>query len=99
MGFDLFLFGVSWANPSLGVGYPLRVEGSFVRKGWKLVWKVGPLFIFWTVWRARIFRDEVLSIQKLKFFFFVNLLWSKINLFIECGPTTLCQFIDWVGVN
>ena len=48
----------------------------------------GPLCIFWSVWKARndfIFRDDVLSIQKLKFSF-VNLLWSEANLFIEDGP-------------
>ena len=33
------------------------------------MWTAGPLCIFWTVWNARngiVFRDEVLSIQKLK---------------------------------
>ena len=34
---------------------------------------------------AFVFRDEVLSIQKLKFSF-VNLLWSETSLFIEDGP-------------
>ena len=54
-----------------------------VRKGWRLVWKAGSLYIFWLVWKARngiVFRDEVLSMQKLKFSF-VNLLWSKTNYF------------------
>ena len=72
-----------------------------VRKGWRLVWKVGPLCIFWSVWKARngiVFRDEALSIQKLMFSF-VNLLWSETNLFLEDGPTTLVRFIDWMGVN
>ena len=47
-----------------------------VRKGWRLVWKAGPLYIFWSVWKARngiVLRDKALSIQKLKFSF-VNLL-------------------------
>ena len=68
------------------------------RKGWKLVWKAGPLCIFWMIWKARngvVFRNEVLSIQKLKFSV-VNLLWSETDLFIENGRC-LCQFIDWAG--
>ena len=44
-----------------------------------------------------MFRDKLLSIQKLKFYF-VNLLWSETNLFIEDGPTTLVHFINWMGV-
>ena len=66
-----------------------------------IVWKVGPLRIFWMVRKARnsiVFRDDILSIQRLKFCF-VNLLWSETKLSIEGGPTTLVQFIDWVGSN
>ena len=72
-----------------------------VRKRWRLVWKAGPLCIFWLVWKARnsiVFKDETLSIQKLKFSF-VNLLWSDTKLFLKDGPTTLVHFIDWMGVN
>ena len=56
--------------------------------------------IFWLVWKARngfVFRDYVLSIQKLKFSF-VNLLWSETKL-LEDDPKTLVQFFDWVGVS
>ena len=65
-----------------------------VIKKWRSVWKVGPLCIFWAVWKARhdiVFKNEVLSIQKLKFSF-VNLLWSETNLFLEDGPMTLVHF-------
>ena len=47
------------------------------------------------MWKARndvVFRDEVLSIPKLKFSF-INILWSETKLFIEDGSTTLVQFI------
>ena len=67
-----------------------------VRNGWRLVWKAGPLCIFWSVWKARngiVFRDEALSIQKFKFYF-VNLLWLETYLFLEDGPMTLVHFID-----
>ena len=40
---------------------------------------VGPLCILWSVWKARndiVFRDEVLSIQRLKSSF-VHLFWSE----------------------
>ena len=53
------------------------------------------------VWKAKnsiVFRDEALSIQKLKFSL-VNLFWSKTKLFLDDGPTTLVHFIDWMGVN
>ena len=51
------------------------------------MWKASPLCIFWLVWKARndVFRDDVLSIQKLKFSF-VNLLLSETNLIMEDGP-------------
>ena len=74
-------------------------DGSFVGKKKKEVWKTGPLCIFWTVWKTRnkiAFKDDVLSVQRLKssFIFF---LWSKTKLFIKDGPSTLVGFIDWVG--
>ena len=57
---------------------------------------MGPLCIFWVVWKARnaiVFRDEALSIQKLKFSF-VILLWSETKLVLSDGPTTLVHLID-----
>ena len=84
------LFGIPWVNP-------LSVWDTLL--GW---WGSAIIFcIFWLVWKARNnigFRDDVLSIQKLKFSF-INLLWSETNLFIEDGPQTLVQFFDWVSVT
>ena len=40
-----------------------------------------------------MFKDDFLSIQKLKYLFFFLLL-SKTKLFIENGPLTLVGFID-----
>ena len=42
------------------------------------------------------FRNELLSIQKLKTSF-VFLLWSKAKLFIVNGRSTFVEFIDWVS--
>ena len=73
--------------------------GFFMGKKRKTVWRVGPLCIFWTVWKTsnRIaFENEVLSIQRLKTSF-LNSLWSETNLFIKDDPSTFVEFIDWVG--
>ena len=45
-----------------------------------------------------VFRDEVLSIQRLKsLFLFVHLFWSDTKVFFVDGPTILIHFIDWMG--
>ena len=65
----------------------------------KVVWKVGPLCLFWLIWKTRnkiAFEDSVLSIQRLKASF-VYLLWLETKLFIKYGHLTLIDFIDWVG--
>ena len=74
-------------------------RGSFVGKNRKAVWQVGPLCLFWVIWKARhkiVLEDSVLSIQMLKASF-VYLLWSETKLWIKGGPSTLIDFIDWVG--
>ena len=43
-----------------------------------------------------VFRDEVLSMQRLKSFF-VSLFWSETKVFFADGLMTLVHFIDWVG--
>ena len=71
----------------------------FVEKRCKIVWKVSPLCVFWTVWKIRnriAFEDEVLSIQRLKTYF-LNSLCSETKLFIKDAPLTFLEFIDWVG--
>ena len=66
------LFGVSWVLSSSIRETLLSWHGSFVGKKCKKVWRVAPLHIFWTVWKARNrlkFKDDVLSIQRLKYSF------------------------------
>ena len=58
-------FGVPWVLPSSVRKTLLSWHGSFVGKKHKKVWRVAPLYIFWTVWKARnklAFKDNVLLI-------------------------------------
>ena len=60
------LFGVSWVLPASVRDSLLGWKGSLLAKDRRKVWKAGPLYIFWSVWKARngiVFRDEVLPIQ------------------------------------
>ncbi|KAJ9675675.1 hypothetical protein PVL29_024544 [Vitis rotundifolia] len=81
------LVGVSWVMPSSVRETLLSWHGSFVGKKRRKVWKAAPLRIFWTVWKARnklAFKDNELSIQRLKYSFILSL-WSEAKLFIvEC---------------
>ena len=95
------LFGVSWVLPSSIRETLLSWHGSFVGKKRKKACRAAPLFIFWTVWKARnrlAFKDDVLSIQRLKYSFVLSL-WSKAKLFIVECPLTIVNFIDWLGSN
>ena len=50
----------------------LNWHDSFVGKKCKKVWRAAPLHIFWTIWKARnrlAFKDDMLSIQQLKYSF------------------------------
>ena len=63
------------------------------------MWQAGPSCLLSIVWKARneiAFRNEVLSIQKLKTYL-VCLVWLKTRLFIVDGPSTLLAFINWLG--
>ena len=94
----LSLFEVSWVFPFSVKETLLGWRGSFVGKKRKVVWQVGPLCLFWVIWKARnriAFEDSVLSIQRLKASF-VYLLWSETKLWIKDGPSTLIDFVDWV---
>ena len=74
-------------------------QEKFMGKKRKTVWQVGPLYLFWVIWKVRnkiAFEDSLLSIQRLKASF-VYLLWSETKLWIKDGPSTLIDFIDWVG--
>ena len=56
----------------------------------------GPLCIFWSVWKARngiVFRDEVLSIQRLKSSF-VYLFWLETKVYFVDGLTSLVHFFE-----
>ena len=82
------LVRVSWVVPSSIREMLLSWHGSFVGKKRRKVWRVAPLHIFWTVWKTRnrlAFKDNELSIQRLKYSFILSL-WSKAKL-----------FIDWLG--
>ena len=65
------------------------------------IWQVRPPCFLWTVWKARngiAFRNEDLSLQKLKSSFgqFAYLLWMETKLFIVDDPSTLVAFINWL---
>ncbi|RVW30599.1 LINE-1 reverse transcriptase-like [Vitis vinifera] len=95
------LFGVSWVLPSSVKETLLSWHGSFVGKKRKKVWRAAPLHIFWTVWKARnclAFKDDMLSIQRLKYSFILSL-WAETKLFIVDSPLTIANFIDWMGSN
>ena len=67
----------------------------------KKVWRASPLYIFWTVWKARnrlTFKDDVLSIQRLKYSFVLSI-WSEAKLFIVDCLLTIVNFIDWLDSN
>ena len=68
----LSFFGVSWVFPLSVKETLLGWRDSFVGKKRKVAWRLGPLCLFWVIWRARnsiAFEDCVLSIQRLKVFF------------------------------
>ena len=43
-----------------------------------------------------VFKDDVLSIQRLKYSF-VYSIWSEAKLYIVECPLTMVNFIDWLG--
>ena len=93
------LFGVSWVLPSSVRETLLSWNGFFVGKKRKKAWRAAPLHIFWTVWKARnrlAFKDDMLSIQRLKHSFILSF-WSETKLFIDDCPLTIANFIDWLG--
>ena len=75
----------------------LKWYGSFVAKERRKMWKVGPLCLFWMVWKARnriAFERKELSIQRLKSSF-VSSLWSKAKGCLDDVPLTFFSFLDW----
>ena len=64
----------------------------------KKAWQMAPLCIFWSVWKERnllTFRNEELSLQRLKYSFVCNL-WSWIRVFIVLSPSSLVSFFEWL---
>ncbi|KAL6343127.1 hypothetical protein AAG906_019670 [Vitis piasezkii] len=95
------ILGVSWVLPCSVKETLLSWHGSFVGKKRKKVWRAAPLHIFWTVWKARnclAFKDDMVSIQRLKYSFIFSL-WAETKLFIIDCPLTIANFIDWMGAN
>ena len=93
------LVGVSWVLPSSVRETLFNWHGSFVGKKRKEVWRAASLHLFWTVWKTRnrlAFKDDELSIQRLKYSFLFSL-WSEAKLFIVEHPITIVNFIDWLG--
>ena len=78
---------------------PSKLEWFFLGKNRKKAWRVAPLHIFWTVWKKRnrlAFKDESLSIQRLKHSFILTF-WAKAKLFIDDYPLTIANFLTgWV---
>ena len=75
----LSFFGVSWVFPRSVKETLIGWRGSLMGKKRKVTWLLGPLCLFWVIWKARnsiAFEDGVLSIQKLKISF-VYLLWLE----------------------
>ena len=64
----------------------------------KKVWRAAPLYIFWKARNRLAFKDDVLSIPRLKYSFVLSL-WSEAKLFIVDCPLTMVSFIDWLGSN
>ena len=93
------LFGVSWVSPSSVRETLLSWNGFFLGKNRKKAWRAAPLHIFWMVWKERnrlAFKDESLSIQRLKRSFILTF-WAEAKLFIDDCPLTITNFIDWLG--
>ena len=84
-------FEVHWVFPS-------SIIQTLGKKGQE-VWRARYVCLFWTVYKARnkiAFEDAMLPIQKLKPSF-VHFLWAETKLCIKEGPTTLIEFIEWLG--
>ena len=74
----------------------LSWNGFFMGKKRKKAWRAAPFHIFCTVWKARntlAFKDDMLSIQRLKHFFILSF-WSETKLFIDDCPLTIVNFIN-----
>ena len=77
-------------------------QEKFMGKKRKTVWQVGPLYLFWVIWKARnkiAFEDSVLSIQRLKAFFVYLFTVVGDQIMDKRWSFDLNNFIDWVGLR
>ena len=78
MLWDLFLsiVGIRWVFLQSILHTLLAWQGAIVSKKRKKIWIAAPLWLFWTLWRARnklVFEYEVSSAQRIKANFVSNL--------------------------
>ena len=99
MGSSFCFIWVSWVLPSSVRETLLSWNGFFLGKNRKKAWRAAPLHIFWTVWKERnrlAFKDESLSIQRLKHSFILTFR-VEAKLLIDDCPLIIANFIDWLG--
>ncbi|RVX03908.1 putative ribonuclease H protein [Vitis vinifera] len=93
------LFGVSWVLPSSIREALLGWLGPCVGKERRKVWRAAPLCLFWIVWKernSRAFENVDHTFQGCKSVLLCNLwAWSR-GLFVS-GPTSVVDFVDWIG--
>ena len=92
-------FGVTWVLPCSVRETLLGWFGSFVSKKYKKAWKLTPLCLFWVVWKERnriTFCNEEFSVHRLKYSFVCSL-WSWTKLYLDAGPLSLIDFLNWLG--
>ena len=95
----LAIVGVNWVFPLTFREALLSRSGSFVGKKHKKTWMVTLLIIFWTIWRERnsiVFNNNVFSAQRMKSSFLYNF-WSWTYLYIVDKPSSLIEFLSWMG--
>ncbi|KAJ9687212.1 hypothetical protein PVL29_015890 [Vitis rotundifolia] len=95
----LGLVGVKWVFPNTVKEVLYSWGGAFVGRKRKKLWNSIPCFIFWTVWKERnrlAFRGGDLDIQRLKYSFVCNI-WGWAKLYMEEGPHSLLDFLDWLA--
>ena len=95
----LAIIGISWVFPKL-VRETLHFwREAFVGKRCKKAWMVAPPRIFWTIWLERnniAFDNKDFSMQRMKSSFVCNF-WSWTNLNMVDRPSSLVDFLTWLG--
>ncbi|RVW32762.1 putative ribonuclease H protein [Vitis vinifera] len=77
----------------------IGVARALCGKGKEEVWRAAPLCLFWIVWKernSRAFENVEHTFQGCKSVLLCNLwAWSR-GLFVS-GPTSVVDFVDWIG--